>query len=198
MSITRPFFAAALVIVGVACGGSDAPPAGEAEDIGAAATRAGTRTGGTIEGTLAGEQRSWNVLVNEAARGPVSSSTWRKRATGSRTITMLTVNGFPGSSPTIAGSITITMGTIADPGSCPCDLLLRSVEYWEGRSAMYRAEDARVTLDLFEPVDGDTWRAEGTFSGTLTADGTFEGAEGPRPIEGSFKVEHVAPAVGAN
>lgn len=198
MPFTTRVPAIALVIACVSCGGSDAPPAGEAEDAPSASARAATRTGGTMEGVLGGEQHSWNVLVNDAASGSGSSSTWRTRAMGSRSILMLSLNAYPGTRPAIAGSISITAATTAEPGTCPCDVMLQSIEYWEGTAAMYRAEGARVTLDRLEPVDGGTtYRAEGTFSGTLVPDGTFEGAEAPRPIEGSFTIDHVAPAVAA-
>lgn len=185
-----------LLATGLGCGGAEAPPAADQADQSPASAATPAATGGSLSALLAGEQRSWNVLVDESARGPSSSSTWQTRDAMGRTLLTVAVTGYPGSRPTVAGMIALTMATSAEPGSCPCRLMLQGIEYWESPSAMYRARDARISLDRLELVRDGVYRAEGTFSGTLVPDDTFEDAKGPRTIEGSFSIDRIVAAGG--
>lgn len=180
-----------------ACGGAGDSPNAERERPGEA--RAETRssgsfeTVGSIDATLGGEDRSWNVLRGETERGPASTSIYQTRDAFGSAVHMLTLNAHTGTRPTTRDMISLSINTTEALETCPCTLGNQTIEYFVSFSEVYRSRDAEIVLERFE-LAGDGWyHAAGRFSGTLAPAEESAGAQGgePMPIEGSFDIERV-------
>lgn len=180
-----------------ACGEADDSPNAEPERPGE--TRAETRpsggfeTGGSIDATLGGEDRSWNVLHGETERGPASTSIYRTQEALGSTVHMLHLDGHAGARPGTRDMISLSIHSMEPLDDCPCTLEHQTIEYFVSFSEVYRARGAEIVLERFEPA-GDGWyEAAGRFSGTLAlAEESDEGQGGePMPIEGAFDIERV-------
>lgn len=197
MNKANPFTVLVILVFGMACGRSDASSVPDGSEAPSAESASSTgATVGTIRASLGNEQRVWSVLARDGGQGPASSAIYRTRAGLGRRLVMLTLSGYTGDRPMVSGMITITVGTMAEPGSCPCEVTLQSVEVWDDESRMYRTSGTTVTLDVLKPAEGDSFRAEGSFSGTLEPDGTFEDADPPREIRGTFTIGRVVAGPG--
>lgn len=185
-----------------ACGGAGDSPNAEREGAGEAGaeTRSsgGFETVGSIDATLGGEDRSWNVLRGETERGPASTSIYQTRDAFGSAVHMLTLNAHTGTRPTTRDMISLSINTTEALETCPCTLGNQTIEYFVSFSEVYRA-NAEIVLERFEPA-GDGWyEAAGRFSGTLAPAEESGGAQGgePMPIEGTFDIERVQVRDGA-
>lgn len=180
-----------------ACGGGGDSPSAEPERPGE--TRAETRpsgsfeTAGSINATLGGEDRSWNVLRGETERGPASTSIYRTQEALGSTVHMLHLDGHAGARPGTRDMISLSIHSMEPLDDCPCTLEHQTIEYFVSLSEVYRARGAEIVLERFEPA-GDGWyEAAGRFSGTLTPAEESDAGQGrePMPIEGAFDIERV-------
>lgn len=180
-----------------ACGGGGDSPSAETERP--KETRADPRpsgsfeTGGSINATLGGEDRSWNVLHGETERGPASTSIYRTKEALGSTVHMLNLDGHAGARPGTRDMISLSINSMEPLDDCPCTLEHQTIEYFVSLSEVYRARGAEIVIERFESA-GDGWyEAAGRFSGTLALAEENDGGQGGEPmaIEGTFDIEHV-------
>lgn len=176
------------------CAESNEATPEQASDEVAESPSADVTTVGSIRATLGGEEMTWTALAAAEGGDGSSSASYRIQPAFGDSLLILTLSGYTGTRPTIPGMLSITATFSGVPEACPCDAATPTVEYWTGFSDMYRTSGATFRLETLERGPGGILSVAGSFSGTLAADGDFEGAEGPRPIEGTFSVERVSPS----
>ena len=155
---------------------------------------------GVIEGTIDGEPRTWYALSYRDDDGTVDGTAnyqiWFERMFD------LDVQAHPEPRFAVEGTLSVR-GSSWDgvPSDCPCPLNDPEVSYWSGSSMFadvymidHDAPEASLTLDLFEPIGDDAYRAEGSFRAVLFRYAGFleePDRDDSITIEGSFTIERV-------
>ncbi len=155
---------------------------------------------GLIEGTIDGEPRTWYALSYRDDEGTVDGTAhyqiWFERMFD------LEIQAHPEPRFAVEGTLSVR-GSSWDgvPSDCPCVLNDPEVSYWSGSSMFddvymidHDAPDVDVTLDLFEPVGDDAYRAEGSFRAVLFRYAGFldeADLDDSLTVEGTFTIERV-------
>jgi hypothetical protein len=150
---------------------------------------------GSIQATLGGEDRTWIALFMDRDSGPEATSTYQSRAIGGLTSHSLSLGGHVGRSPSVDGSIRITVMTTDALDACPCTFEnSETIEYWvDFPDDRYEANTANVTVDRFVSTADGTFEAAGSFSGVLgrPADMADADPSDTLSIEGTFEVARI-------
>lgn len=150
---------------------------------------------GTISARLGDEVRTWSTIGTATDDGYQATASWTSFMDSFVTIS---IQGHTEAAFRVEGTLSIDATHFGSfPTDCPCDISEAEVMYWTSSSMfenVYVGEDAVVTLTTVEPLGGDAYRIEGTFSATLTFYPSALGepaGDDTLAVEGSFVIERL-------
>ena len=160
-----------------------------------AALAQGLEVSGTIEATFGGEALSWNTFGAETANDYQPTASWSLFMDSFAT---LSIQGHIGSMFSVENALALELSSFSGfPSDCPCTFTDASFMYWttpDMFDGVYSTKEGQVTLTKVEPLDGDAYRVEGTFRGTLSQLDLMTDTTDPEDsfeIDGSFVIERL-------
>jgi hypothetical protein len=165
--------------------------------VGAALAQA--EVSGTATGTIDGEAAAWSTYTQERQGQMVNTASWIEPmpGTGIRSYTILAQTE-PVLFGVSEGAIMISIETLGEIGPCPCAFADAELVFFTEKtfsSNFYVTNDATVTFDVLEELDGDTFRVTGSFAGEPAFRADFmtpEDREDTVMIEGTFEIERMS------
>lgn len=148
---------------------------------------------GTVTGTVAGEERSWNT--NAQVRGDQVVNTASFLGDEYTSITILGQTE-PRVSSVTQGAFMLSLEMYGRPENCPCTFEDANLVYF-AQPTMFQdfyEGDASLTFDTYERVDDDTYRATGSFTATVAHrkdPGTRPDPGDTLEVAGTFTIERL-------